>query len=421
MSLTSAGVIQYITAPVYTQYPFLGSSVTRDNIYAEIVEVAPEGLDNPSISNIPDAILGLIENARTSIDMEVYTIYKYTSGPVADIVNAINRAASRGVRVRILIDNEIYTKLATESPSSRAMLDNMDAHENIELRQSGWLMHSKVVIADNEAACVSSANMSTSGMTTSRNTGVIVRGETFVRALEAVFEAGWTGNENQPGFENGWTVDWIKPVVTQIGSLNWVPQTLDVILDLVNSASKTIRIPMYVISGSPSQLTNTVENAGARGVDVKIMVDRDYSNLSEYPVLLRLDQSPNTEVKYAGLSNYGVYHSKTAVADGARAYVGSANWTSTSMTSRREIGVYFEDGTLASAIENMFQSDWESRYARWITEPSNPAFAFLTNTAIIFLALLGVFVIFLLKQRKKHDRARKNWIAELWASSGHEA
>ncbi|MEW6592746.1 MAG: phosphatidylserine/phosphatidylglycerophosphate/cardiolipin synthase family protein [Candidatus Hadarchaeota archaeon] len=419
--MASAGAIQFITAPAYIQYPFLGSSATKDNIYAEIIEVAPEGFDNPAISNIPDVIVGLIDNARISVDMEVYTIYKYTSGPVANIVDAVGRAASRGVRVRILMDNEIYTGLTTDSPSSRAMLDNLDAHENIEIRPSRWLMHSKVVIVDNEAACVSSANLSTSGMTTSRNIGVLVRGGSFARALDTVFEAGWTDNENQPGFENGWTVGWIKPVVTPVGSLSWVPKTYDVVLSVINSANKTLRVPMYVISGSPSALPTTVENAGARGVDVKIIVDRDYSGVSDYPVLLKLDQSPNTEVKYAGLSNYGVYHSKTAVADGARAYVGSANWGSTSMFSRREIGVYFEDTTMASAIENMFLADWGSRYARWITEPSNPAFAFLTNATIIFLALLVAFAIFLLKQRKKHTRARKNWIAELWASSGHEA
>jgi phosphatidylserine/phosphatidylglycerophosphate/cardiolipin synthase-like enzyme len=420
ISLLVATGVQYLAAPGYLGYPFLGASVTHDNIFAAIVEVAPEGLDNPAIENIADVTISMLENARSSVDIEFYTIYKYDYGPVEDIQRAIYNAAERGVNVRILIDNEIYSDTYFESSETRWLFDNFNAHENIEIRQSEWMMHSKTIIVDNETVLVSSANQSTSAMATSRNIAVMVKGGEFARALEAIFESGW-GVESPPEFENGWTIDWIAPVVTPIGSLDWVPRTYDVIVDnLIKSATSTIRAPIYAMSGSPSQLPMAIENASEQGVDVKIIVDYEYSGLSSFPILQTLDEYPNIQVKSARLSNNGVYHSKTVVIDGSRGYVGSANWGSTSMYNRREIGVYFEDNTLASAIEEMFRDDWESRYVRFVVSQPSDLGEILIKTGLIFGILLVVTLIVMKIVRKEKKHEKTTWVGELWAGSSHE-
>lgn len=271
-SLAAAVAIYYFTIPWRPVSTFSGASVTRDSIRVEVVETAPEGLHNPNISDTPDVWLGLIENANHTIDMEVYTVYKYPTGPIAEFHDAIFNAAARGVRVRILIDNEIYQNLGEEE---NKLMQQLETHDNIEVRQLSEPMHSKVIIVDNEATYVGSANQTYTAMKSNREVGLVIHSSELAKALEAIFEAGWTGDENQPGFENGWTIQWIYPVATPIKVPAWVAGTEETIIGLINSAQYTIHAPVYAFSGHPPALRSAIENAASRGVSVQIMVDAD--------------------------------------------------------------------------------------------------------------------------------------------------
>ena len=412
ISLGASASIYFLTSSPSPAAPdFLGSITTRDSITAQLVETAPTSLDNPNIENTPDVWLSLVENARQTLDMEIYTIYKYSSGPIADLHSAIYSAAARGVKIRMLIDNDIY-----QDPDTKNLMNEFDANENIEVRQLSKLMHSKVIIVDNEAAYVGSANESYSAMTGDREIGILVHSGLVVEELEGIFEAGWTENENQPGFENELSSQWIYPVATPIYTPSWVPATEDVVVGLLDSAENTIHAPVYAFSGY-APLRNAIENAAERGVKVQITVDSDYGP-SAFPFLTDLSIVPNVEVKTVNLSY--VSHLKVVIVDGKKAYVGSANWSTTSMRDRREVGLTFEDPTLVSALETIFFGDWNSNYARWVTEPPNQTSAFIINTSIIFVALLAVVAVVLYTRRHKAKHARKHWVAELWASSGHE-
>ena len=273
-----------------------------------------------------------------------------------------------------------------------------------------------MIIVDNEAAYVGSANQSYTAMRGNREMGLVVRGGGLARALEAIFEAGWTGDENQPGFENGWSIQWIYPVATPVEVPSWVAKTEETVLNLINSARRTIRAPVYIFTGTPSSIPEKNENAARRGVGVQIIVDSDYKK----DIPLTHLENPNTEIKVFDIPEYPALHSKVVVVDGEKAYVGSANWTSPSMISRREIGIAFKDPTLASALEEIFRADWESRYARWVKEPPSPLVQILVNTGIILAALTLIATAVMFWRHAKSKRGRRKWIAELWASSRHE-
>ncbi len=431
ISLATSITINALTTS-YITYPFLGTNVERDGIYAQVIETAPQGLDNPSIGNIADAILTLIDNAENSLTIEVYTIYQSDNGPTADIQNAIYAAASRGVKIRILIDDDIYSTV-TRDPDTFVMFENFQSNENIEVKRSkidntAYLMHSKVFNADNRVVVVSSANQSFTAMTSDREIGFLVRSDLFARAMAEIFEYGWSGTEDLTEFENGWPIDWISPVVTQTyptSAPTWVPQTLNEVVGLLNSAQKTIRVPMYVYSGSPTQLKAAMDNAAGRGIEIKMIIDKDYSSTNpdddfSYPFLAEFGKYPNVQLKEARLTSNASYHAKTVVVDGERGYVGSANWTSTSMTARRELGVKFVDNTLASAIEQMFLTDWNSKYLGWIVESANQLLAISLMTGGIFLSLLALMLIYRRMKSRKYHEGRKSFIAENWASSRHE-
>lgn len=409
LSFAAAVAIYYLTVTKYPEYPFLGSSVARDSITVEIVETAPGILDNPNIENTPDVWLELIENANQTIDIEVYTTYSYSSGPIADYHSAIYDAAARGVKVRMLIDNSCYQ-------DARSVMDAFDNNDNIEVRQH-HNMHSKMIIVDNEMAYVGSANQSYTAMNGNRELGVLISGSELAQALEAIFEAGWTGEKNQPGFENGWTIDWIYPVATPLEVPGWVAGTEETIIEMINSAQHTIHAPIYSLSDYAYTLHAAIENAAGRGVDIKIMVD-DYWY---FDIVGELDAKyPNVQTKTVSLGGYQSFHCKAVVVDGKWAYVGSANWSETSMTSRREIGIAFEDQTLASALEEIFRTDWNSRYAEWVMEPPSPLAQILINAGIVLAVLVLGTVVILYWRRAKSKHKKRRWISELWASSRHE-
>lgn len=50
-------------------------------------------------------------------------------------------------------------------------------------------------------------------------------------------------------------------------------------------------------------------------------------------------------------------HAKALVIDGARAYVGSINFTRNSMDNNREIGVLFDDAAAVKVVADTFNSD----------------------------------------------------------------
>jgi len=397
------------------QLPFQ-SSITRDSITIEIVETAPAGLDNPNIRNTPDVWRELAENATQSMDIEIYTIYRYSYGPIYDFHQAIYKAAARGVRVRMLIDNEIfqYTDPETGQQPTRELMDEFDANENIEVRQLSEPMHSKVIIVDNKMAYVGSANQSTTAMDSNREVGLVIHGDVVTMGLEAIFEAGWSENENQPYAMGLWPVDWLRLVATPIKTPNWVPTTEETIVSLINSAQKTVHAFVYVFSGSPYTLSSAVEDAANRGVNVQIIVDVGYR---DYGVLDMLTENPNIQIKTVDLGGYSAEHAKTVIVDGQKAYVGSANWTQMSMRERREIGIVFEDQTLASALETVFGTDWGSRYAIWVKEPGSFMIFYVAIVVVVGVAIAVTIVLLRRGARKKFKKILR---AEFWASGRGE-
>ena len=424
MAVVAAVVIACLAVAVFWsggvgQTAAAQSSVTRDSITIEIVETAPAGLDNPNIRNTPDVWLELVENAHQTIDMEIYTIYKYSGGPIGNFHNAIYNAAARGVRVRMLIDNVIYNARDEDNHQhTKELMDAFDAENNIDVRQLSQPMHSKVIIVDNEAAYVGSANQSRTAMESNREIGLLIRGSSVVNALEVIFEAGWTGEENRPGAEN-WKTEWTYPVATPIEAPSWVPTTAETVIGLINSAKTTVHAFVYLYSGSPSALETAIENAAARGVNVQIIADNwtqiEWSSLEP---LLSLTDYQNIQAKLEAPGEWSAAHAKMVVVDSRRAYIGSANWTNIAMSERREIGMYLEDPALAATLEEIFRTDWESRYAYWVKEPAG--FPFLLAAGIVAVVVVLVVLIFWGRRGAKKKSQKRMFRAELWASGRHE-
>lgn len=159
--------------------------------------------------------MALIEASERTLDVQYYIYRNDDTGRL--IAAALLRAADRGVRVRMLIDD-----LNVKEDTGVAALD---AHPNIEIRlfnpfplRGGWLgraasfsadpfrlnrrMHNKSLIADNAAALVGGRNIGDEYFDASRDLGFadldILAGGPIVATISTSFDQYWNSDFAYP-------------------------------------------------------------------------------------------------------------------------------------------------------------------------------------------------------------------------------
>ena len=157
--------------------------------------------------------LSLIDTAERSLDMQYYIWDGDTTGRI--IVDRVMRAADRGVRVRLLVDDPYHSDVDEAIAA-------LDAHPNVEIRlfnpltSRGWYgldfitdfsrvnrrMHNKLMVADNAAALVGGRNIGDIyyGVNTTanyRDLDVLAVGP-VVRSLSGVFDQYWNSASAVP-------------------------------------------------------------------------------------------------------------------------------------------------------------------------------------------------------------------------------
>ena len=157
--------------------------------------------------------LALANLAERSLDMQYYSWDGDTTGRI--ILDSVMKAAQRGVRVRLLVDDPFYKA----SDSVKAALD---AHPNVEIRLFNPLtnrrwsvldfivdfgrvnrrMHNKLMVADNAAAIVGGRNIGdiyygVNTIANYRDLDVLAVGP-VVRDLSDVFDRFWNSPSSVP-------------------------------------------------------------------------------------------------------------------------------------------------------------------------------------------------------------------------------
>ena len=157
--------------------------------------------------------LGMIDRAEKTLDLQVYIWEADETGRI--LAERLVRAADRGVRVRLLVDD------MGKGPSDQAIA-SIDVHPNIEIRifnpfanrgavtfdfvtdlnRVNHRMHNKVVIADNSFAIVGGRNVgdhyfSVNPHTNFRDLDIAAVGP-VVRDISGVFDHFWQGEWSIP-------------------------------------------------------------------------------------------------------------------------------------------------------------------------------------------------------------------------------
>jgi phosphatidylserine/phosphatidylglycerophosphate/cardiolipin synthase-like enzyme len=126
------------------------------------------------------------------------------------------------------------------------------------------------------------------------------------------------------------------------------------ILDLIAEANSSIHIMIYTFTNTA--IANSLVQAKARGVDVKVVMDGSEANSDNLAVVAVLDQGgvPLRTYSPAG----GIVHDKVAIVDGKVVITGSYNWSYSANDYNDENLLVLHSAALAVQYEANFEALW---------------------------------------------------------------
>ena len=307
--------------------------------------------DRNCSSDICKEILWNINNAKNTVDM---AIYGYSSTPA--IEDAINKAKSRGVKIRLVYD--IDSKGGNIYPDTfkfiKLIPDNMSDKKSAEVRNT---MHNKFYIFDGKTVVTGSANLSHTDMSGyNSNSIIVINSPQIAKYYTDEFEQMYSGKfHNDKKSEAGKKYENIQVFFS--------PQDNGItngILPLIKGAKKYIYIPAFVIT--EKRVTSELIRAKQRGVDVRVIADALNASTQH---------SKHKELRASGVlvkaENYaGKMHSKTMIIDDEYLVIGSMNFSNSGEKRNDENMVILKDSNAAKFYKTFFLYQWGRIPDKWL-------------------------------------------------------
>lgn len=272
-------------------------------------------------------VLQLIRSAKHSIRLEIYLL---TERPV---INALGAAHSRGVQVRVLLEQHPYGGSPASAQTAYNALHAVGVNVRWANEAAFTYTHEKAMVVDGQVAGIFTLNLSYSGIESNREFGAIDRQPADARTLAAIFDADW--NRKRPSVQYG------DLVISPYNSRNRLEA-------LINSARH--KLDLYEEEINDTGVEGRLIAVRKRGVRVRLIISETGNGVNA----LRAGG-----VAVVIMSRPYV-HAKAIVADGSRVFIGSENISATSLDSNREAGIIRNDRSLAGVVEAAFSADWKA-------------------------------------------------------------
>lgn len=359
--------------------------------WLELYESFPveTSLDHPDIAEAHDAWVRMIDAAVASLDIAQFYVSTSPGSRLEPVLAAIERAAARGVVVRILVDERFYAKY----PEPFERLRRVPGVEGRRLdvgKTSGGVHHAKYFVVDGREVYLGSHNFDWRALEHIQELGLRIRSAEIAGALLETFELDWAaaaapGPVQPPtsAASTGGGARWVRgdggDVALVMSPKVWLahPEDWDLphLLRAFDTAARTIEIQLLSYrttsyDGSPFlEIDDALRRAAARGVRVRLMVS-DWADeprerapllaLMEAGVLVRLVSIPpwsGGPIEFAR-----TIHAKYVVIDGDLAWLGTSNFSGDYFYKSRNVGVLSRGPKLASRLERFFETGWTSPY-----------------------------------------------------------
>ncbi len=280
------------------------------------------------------SVYNLINGAKRSIDVTMYEFSDTTAE------HDLAAAAKRGVHVHVILDRR-------EQSENSAAYSYFGSHA-VKVTWSSpkyRYTHQKTLVVDGSEAVIMTANLTSQYYTTSRDFLVLDTNRADIAAITAVFNADFTHTAVRPGDGS---------------DLAWSPTDSEgKLLGLINSATSSLRI--YSEEMGDTTVENALIRAAKRGVDVQVCgenesgeYDSAYSRLARAGIHISYYSSPTGFYIHGKVieADYGTAHAKV--------FIGSENFSNTSLNDNRELGLIISSHAVMSAIAGTFASDFRN-------------------------------------------------------------
>ncbi len=283
----------------------------------------------------------LVNNAKSTLDLTMYELVDTTFS--ADLV----AACQRGVKVRVILDGN-HEKLANTPAFNQLTAAGPNCTPAWSNPQF-LFTHEKSLVVDNATAIIMTFNTTSRYYTTSRDFGLVTADPADVAAIETTFST---------DFKSTTDLTFQPPAGTD---LIWSPTTAtSALLSIINNAKSTLLVENEEL-GAPN-IVSAMAAACKRGVKLSLaMTDTSVNYHANYTTL----EQAGCGVHLGANNATTLYiHAKVLVADlgtaTANGYLGSINFSTTSMTRNRELGLFLRDPATLGQLATTINADYNS-------------------------------------------------------------
>lgn len=278
------------------------------------------------------ALYSLINAATTSIHLTMYELTDTTA--TADLV----AAEKRGVSVKVILDG----KHTSVNGTAYTTLTNGGVGV-VYSSSTYYYTHEKSMVVDGATSVIMTENWTPDYYSADRNFDLIENDATDAAAIEKVFTADYAKSSVTPG--DGTDLVW-SPTDAQSR-----------LLSVITGA--TTSLTLYALELGSTPIVNALVAAAERGVTVKVVAEYDADYADNYDAV---ENAGGSVVTYDEDTDALYIHAKAIVADygtsSAKVFLGSQNFSSTSLNSNRELGLIITNSSVISSVNSTLATDF---------------------------------------------------------------
>jgi cardiolipin synthase A/B len=282
-------------------------------------------------------LIDAIDGAKSYVDLTIYEM----NDP--DIIGALETAAKKGVKVKVLYNySSFQEKQRIEVAAVMASLESRGVLTKPATSEF-TVTHQKTFVIDGEKAVIMTFNLQPRYFSGTRDFGIITVDTPEVTEIKNVFDADWD----------------YRSITPTAATLVWSPDnSRQKILAAIKGAA--VSLDVYNEELEDKGCLDALKAKAKSGVNVRLISARLYANGRDvnYPGRKALNNG-------GVAANYGTelyIHAKMVLADAGQtaeaAYVGSENFSSTSLDHNRELGIIVTEKDILDRLENEFEVDW---------------------------------------------------------------
>jgi phosphatidylserine/phosphatidylglycerophosphate/cardiolipin synthase-like enzyme len=382
-------------APLVLLALFLGAPsalAAVEPVPLQLVESFPveTTLDTPDIPEAWQVWIEMFDSAKSTIDLSHFYSSSEPGSRLEPVIASLERAAKRGVRLRLLFDKGFYERTYKEPIDSFRKWPGTTVRLIDFAALGGGVQHAKYFLVDGREGYLGSQNFDWRALDQIQELGVRMRTAPLVRPLSDVFETDWAIAGGAPRETRKASGDW--SVFADAGGrtrarfvaspAGWLPDEklwdLPELVRLLDGAKKTVRVQVLTYGAVDRnheyfpELETALRRAAARGVAVELLV-ADWSRREPLLSGIRsLEALPGIEVRTMSIPEASrgfvpfsrTVHAKYLVVDGERGWVGTSNWEGDYFRKSRNVGVLLEGGEIPARLDRFFERNWSSPYAQ---------------------------------------------------------